>query len=57
MAADRLRILMTADTIGGVWTFAMELCAQLCARGDRVLLAATGREPDPAQRAQAACVD
>ncbi|MDR0182622.1 glycosyltransferase family 4 protein [Lysobacter arvi] len=56
MAADRMRILMTADTIGGVWTFAMELCAQLCARGDRVLLAAMGRDPDPAQRIQAAAI-
>ncbi|BDU15995.1 glycosyltransferase family 4 protein [Lysobacter auxotrophicus] len=57
MAAERLRILMTADTVGGVWTFAMELCAQLCARGDRVLLAATGREPDAGQRAQAERID
>jgi glycosyltransferase involved in cell wall biosynthesis len=59
MAAERtgLRILMTADTIGGVWPFAMELCAQLAQRGDRVLLAATGREPDAEQRAQAAAID
>lgn len=56
MAAERLRVMMTADTIGGVWTFAMELCEQLRARGDRVLLAATGREPDAAQRAQAASI-
>lgn len=56
MVAERLRVMMTADTIGGVWTFAMELCEQLCAQGDRVLLAATGREPDAAQRAQAASI-
>ena len=56
MAAERLRVLMTADTLGGVWPFAMELCAQLSACGDRVLLAATGREPDEAQRAQAEAI-
>lgn len=56
MAAERLRVLMTADTLGGVWPFAMELCAQLSACGDRVLLAAMGREPDQAQRAQAEAI-
>jgi glycosyltransferase involved in cell wall biosynthesis len=55
MGAERtgLRILMTADTIGGVWPFAMELASQLTQLGDRVLLAAMGREPDTAQRREA----
>lgn len=53
---DGLRILMTTDTIGGVWPFAIELAAQLARRGDRVLLAAMGREPDPEQRRQAAAI-
>ena len=58
MGAERtgLRILMTADTIGGVWPFAMELASQLTQLGDRVLLAAMGREPDAAQRREASAI-
>jgi glycosyltransferase involved in cell wall biosynthesis len=47
------RVLMTTDTVGGVWTFSLELCAELCGRGATVLLAACGGEPDAAQRAAA----
>ncbi len=58
MAAERFhgRVLMTADTLGGVWPFAIELARQLAGRGDRVLLAAMGREPDASQRAEAAAI-
>lgn len=51
-----LRILMTADTVGGVWPFAMELSSRLTQLGDRVLLAAMGREPDAAQRREAGAI-
>ena len=59
MDAERdggLRILMTADTVGGVWPFAMELCSQLTQLGDRVLFVAMGREPDAAQCREAFAV-
>ena len=58
MGADRrpLRILMTADTVGGVWPYALELARELLWHGDRVLLAAMGREPDMEQRREAAAI-
>lgn len=43
------RILMTADTVGGVWQYAMELCRVLCARGYEVTLATMGGLPDREQ--------
>jgi glycosyltransferase involved in cell wall biosynthesis len=49
-------VLMTADTIGGVWTFAMELCAELDSRGVAVTLVTMGRLPDADQRAEAISV-
>lgn len=36
------RVLMTTDTVGGVWHYAVELCAALSARGCQVTLAAMG---------------
>jgi glycosyltransferase involved in cell wall biosynthesis len=48
---------MTADTIGGVWTFATELCARVCARGTRVTLVTFGRLPDAEQRASAQAIE
>jgi len=47
------RVLITADTVGGVWTFATELCAQLASQGVDILLFSTGRLPSDAQRAKA----
>src|SRR3954468_24361492 len=47
------KVLMTADTIGGVWTFAIELCAGLAKHGVDVTLLSMGRLPDEAQRAEA----
>ena len=35
MAPLARRILMTADAVGGVWTYATELSRALCERGDR----------------------
>ncbi|AFE04221.1 group 1 glycosyl transferase [Corallococcus coralloides DSM 2259] len=40
---------MTADTVGGVWSYALELCRQLCSRGVRVELATMGAPLSPAQ--------
>ena len=47
-------VLMTADAVGGVWTYALDLGAALLRRGDRVTLAALGPPPSDAQRADAA---
>lgn len=45
------RVLMTADTIGGVWTYCVDLVAQLDAAGVSVELVAMGDEPSAGQRA------
>jgi glycosyltransferase involved in cell wall biosynthesis len=43
MAGERAPgVLMTADTVGGVWTYAVELARELAARGFRVAIAAMG---------------
>ena len=52
--ADTLRVLMTADTVGGVWTYSLELARALAAQGARVVLATLGEAPDDAQRRDAA---
>ena len=46
------RILMTTDTIGGVWTYALELAKGLEPYGIEVGLAAMGGLPDRGQRYQ-----
>lgn len=47
-------VLMTTDTVGGVWTYSVELAAALGARGVEVYLAAMGGFPSGAQLAQVA---
>lgn len=42
-------ILMTADTLGGVWTYTLELCRALNGRGVHVSLAAMGGTVDAAR--------
>jgi glycogen(starch) synthase len=48
-----MRILMTADAVGGVWTYALDLCEELCTAGIEVVLATMGPLPDAKQRAAA----
>ena len=48
------RVLMTADTVGGVWTYALELCEGLGRRSVAVTLATMGPAPSDEQRAAAA---
>jgi glycosyltransferase involved in cell wall biosynthesis len=43
-------ILMTADAVGGVWTYALELCRGLGEAGVHVTLATMGPAPSPQQR-------
>jgi glycogen(starch) synthase len=52
MAASGQRVLMTTDTVGGVWSYAVELARALDRRGVRVALATMGALLTPHQRAQ-----
>lgn len=49
-----MRVLMTTDTVGGVWTFARELASGLMERGSAVLLVSFGRMPSRSQLDQCA---
>ena len=52
MAGKRApRVLMTADTVGGVWTYAVELARALAQRGVQVALATMGAPVAGHQRA------
>jgi glycogen(starch) synthase len=44
-----MRLLMTADTVGGVWTYTRELVQGLLKAGDAVALVTLGRTPTPVQ--------
>ena len=46
-------VLMTADAVGGVWRYALDLAAEILAHGGRVTIAAMGPSPSGAQRAEA----
>lgn len=46
-----MRILMTTDTMGGVWTYTRELSTQFLCRGSSVALVSFGRAPTATQRA------
>ncbi|HEX9978981.1 MAG TPA: glycosyltransferase family 4 protein [Flavobacterium sp.] len=48
-----LKILMTADSIGGVWTYCIDLCRALLPYDVEVHLAVMGKYPDSHQRKQA----
>lgn len=48
-----MKVLMTADTVGGVWTYALDLCRSLEPLGVRVALATMGARPRDEQRARA----
>jgi glycogen(starch) synthase len=55
MAADDIpHVLMTADTVGGVWSHALELAAGLGSAGMRVAIAAMGNPLTDVQRQQVA---
>jgi glycogen(starch) synthase len=45
-----MRILMTADTVGGVWTYTVDLARALTETGADVQVATMGRLPDQSQR-------
>jgi glycosyltransferase involved in cell wall biosynthesis len=47
---------MTADAMGGVWTYALELSRGLSRRNVEVALATMGERPSPAQRREALAI-
>ena len=51
------RVLMTADAVGGVWQYALELGRGLSQGGTAVVLAVMGPAPSAAQLAAAAAVE
>src|SRR5690606_17918205 len=52
-----MKLLLTADTLGGVWTYCMELCAGLKPYGVEIALATLGRRLSKRQRAEIAALD
>lgn len=50
------RVLMTVDAVGGVWTYAVELCSELAHRGIEVHVACLGPAPAQGQREQIAAL-
>ncbi len=53
MTARPQHVLMTTDTVGGVWTFSLELCRALAGHGVRTTLMTMGRWPSRNQFAEA----
>jgi CDP-paratose 2-epimerase len=51
-----LRLMMTADAVGGVWTYAVDLAGSLAPFGVQTTIAVLGPAPSGAQRAEAAAV-
>ena len=51
------RILMTADAVGGVWTYAMNLCSHIVRDGTEIALAVMGPRPTANQRAEASRIE
>jgi glycogen(starch) synthase len=46
-------LLMTADSVGGVWTYSLQLCAALAPYGIEVTLLVMGGKPSPDQMREA----
>lgn len=51
---DRMKILMTTDTIGGVWVYSLELCKALKSYNVEIHLAAMGTWPTEEQEEEVA---
>ena len=52
-----LRLVMTADAVGGIWQYATDLAAELCRAGHEVTIALLGPGPSAEQRSQAQGID
>lgn len=55
-AAAPRRVLVTADAVGGVWQYSLELARGLACRGIETVLTVLGPVPNAAQLAEAAAV-
>ncbi len=53
MEDKKMKVLMTTDTVGGVWVYSLELCKALAQYDVQVHLVALGGWPSPAQQVQA----
>ncbi|MCX2838798.1 glycosyltransferase family 4 protein [Salinimicrobium sp. MT39] len=53
MEDKQMKILMTTDTVGGVWVYSLELCRALAQYDVQVHLVAMGAWPSPAQQVEA----
>jgi len=51
-----MRLLVTTDTVGGVWTYALELARALAPHGVKTVAAAMGEPLTPGQHAEAEAV-
>src|SRR5438270_3077387 len=51
------KVLMTTDTVGGVWTYAVDLCRALGPHHVKVVLASMGALPTEDQRRQVSSLD
>lgn len=56
VTSQPLKILMTADTVGGVWRYSLDLIRGLTERGAQVLLATMGPRASDDQRRQLAAI-
>lgn len=54
---DKMKILMTTDTVGGVWVYALELCKALQEYDVEVHLAAMGNWPSEEQQEEVASIN
>jgi glycogen(starch) synthase len=51
-----MRVLMTTDAVGGVWTYSLDLARALQPHGIHITLAVMGPPPSPDQRAEAEAI-
>lgn len=49
-----VRVLITADCVGGIWRYAIDIGREMADRGAEVIVACLGPRPSPAQRTEAA---
>lgn len=51
-----MRVLLTTDTIGGVWQYSIDLASALSAQGVEIVLVQMGPPPSDMQRAEASAI-
>ena len=56
MPARPLRVLMTADAVGGIWTYALDLAHALAPHGVEIVLVTFGAPPTTEQQAAASAI-